>query len=306
MLEVALAWVLLTLALAAGLLIAYHRHREKIPRGNRRAATQPPVNARCFSPPKPAWVRREVTRLKAMMPDAGCRRIALTFNHLHEQKRRMTVGKTFVAGVLRDAGEEVMRLRRRIRRRQPRRFARNVMWGLDWTHVPGAHGQPTPVLGVVDCGSRACLELTTVESKATVTLLRRLLELFERFGTPKVIRTDNEAACRSLLFRAVLRLLGIRHLRSAPFAPWQNGRIERLFATVKRVLRLRAKDGGSTAVSAEDLGLIRTWYNHLRPHQNLEGLTPAEAWSGKPANRRRRPLWFSEWGGLLSGYYWTG
>jgi len=68
----------------------------------------------------------------------------------------MTVGKTYVAGVLRDAGEEVMRLRRKLRRRKPRRFARNVLWGLDWTYVAGADGRPAPVLGVVDCGTRAC------------------------------------------------------------------------------------------------------------------------------------------------------
>lgn len=180
------------------------------------------------------------------------------------------------------------------------------MWGLDWTYVPGINGEPAPVLGVVDCGSRACLELAFVESKRSVTLLRRLLELFERCWTPKLIRTDNEPACRSLLFRAILRLLGVRHLRTAPFAPWQNGRIERLYGTVKRVLRLRSQAGRSTSVSAEDLGLIRTWYNYLRPHQNLGGLTPAEVWSGRPANRRRRPVWYSEWEGLLSGYYWPG
>lgn len=167
-------------------------------------------------------------------------------------------------------------------------------------------GRPTPVLGVVDCGSRACLELATVESKRAVALLHHLLALFERFGTPKVIRTDDEAACRSWLFRAVLRLVGVKHTRTAPFAPWQNGRIERLFGTANRVLRLRAEASGGTTVSAGDLRLVRTWYNHLRPHQNLDGLTPAEVWSGKPADRRRRPVWVSEWDGVLSGYWWPG
>ena len=178
------------------------------------------------------------------------------------------------------------------------------MWGLDWTYVPGVDGEPLPVLGIIDCGSRACLELTLVDSKRAVTVLRQLLELFERFGTPKVIRTDNEAACRSMLFRLVLRLLGVRHAPTVPFAPWQNGRIERVFGTLKRVLRLRAEAGGRTAALADDLGLLRTWYNHLRPHQNLDGLTPAEVWSGKPVDRRQRPVLFSEWGGLLSGYHW--
>ena len=32
---------------------------------------------------KPDWVVEEIVRLKALMPDAGCRRIADTFNRLH-------------------------------------------------------------------------------------------------------------------------------------------------------------------------------------------------------------------------------
>ena len=303
MLETAVAFVLL-LVVAACLLVVYHHRPATLSRRRRQVGMEPPANAHHFSPPKPAWVRHEVIRLKALMPDAGCRRLALTFNHLHEKRCGITVGKIFVAGVLRESGEEVMRTRRKLRRRRPRRFAKNVMWGLDWTYVPGTDGEPAPVLGVIDCGSRACLELTTVENKRTVTLLRHLLELFERFGTPKVIRTDNEPACRSLLFRAVLHLLGVRHAPTVPFAPWQNGRIERYFLTVKRVLQLRAEAGLGTIVSDHDLRLVRTWYNHLRPHQNLDGRTPGEVWSGKAADRRRRPFWFSEWGGLLSGYYW--
>lgn len=202
----------------------------------------------------------------------------------------MTVGKTFVAGVLRDSAEGVLRLRRELRRRRPRRMARNVLWGLDWTYVPGLEGEPQPVLGVIDHGSRACLELRTVESKKTLALLRDLLDLFACFGTPKALRTDNEPACRSRLFRLALRILGVRHTRTAPFAPWQNGRIERMFGTMKGMLRQRAETKGVTAVSQEGLSCLRAWYNHLRPHQNLDGLTPAEAWSGQVADRGRRPV----------------
>ena len=39
--------------------------------------------------------------------EAGCRRIAQTFNRLRLDHRDMTVGKTFVSGVLRDRGKEV-------------------------------------------------------------------------------------------------------------------------------------------------------------------------------------------------------
>lgn len=55
-----------------------------------------------LSPPKPPWVRREILRLKALMPDAGCRRIAATFNRRFAGPRQMTVGKTFVNEVIRD------------------------------------------------------------------------------------------------------------------------------------------------------------------------------------------------------------
>ena len=207
----------------------------------------PCANLHRFAPPKPPWVRREVLRLKAWMPDAGCRRIAITFNHLHAHRRKMTVGKTFVATVLRDSGEGVLRLRRQLRRRRPRWMPRNLLWGLDWTFVPGGDGRPRPVLGVIDHGTRACLELRMVQNRRTVALLQQLLDLFARFGTPKVLRTDNEPACRSLLFRFALRFLGVRPQRTAPFAPWQNGRIERLFGTVKEARRRRAERIGETA-----------------------------------------------------------
>ena len=137
-----------------------------------------------------------------------------------------------------------------------------------------------------------------------MVLLRQLLDLFERFGTPKVLRTDNDGPCRSVLLRVVLHLLGVRHQRTEPFAPWQNGRIERLFLTVKEVVRERGARSGTSGVSTEDLGRIRSWYNHLRPHQHLDGQTPAEAWSGRVPDRRRKPRWVAGWDGLLAGYYW--
>ena len=159
-----------------------------------RLSTQPVAG---FQPPKPPWGRPEILRLKPWMPDAGCRRIALALNHLHERRRGMSVGKTYVASVLRSAGEEVMRLRQKLRQRRPRRFAKNLSWGLGWTYVPGNDSRSMAVLGVIDCGTRACLELAPVASRRTVTLLRQLLDLFERYGTPKVLRTDNEPACLS-------------------------------------------------------------------------------------------------------------
>jgi putative transposase len=107
----------------------------------------------------------------------------------------------------------------------------------------------------------------------------------------------------SWLFRFSLLLLGIRHQRTERHCPWQNGRIERLFGTLKKKLNQWQ------VANREQLNLslhqFRFWYNHVRPHQYLEGRTPAEVWQGKDiyANKPKREYWFEAWDGLLTGYY---
>jgi len=61
------------------------------------------------------------------MPEAGCQRIATTFNRLHQSRRGMTVGKTVVADTIPPHGEEILRLRRELKHRWPRTLARNVI-----------------------------------------------------------------------------------------------------------------------------------------------------------------------------------
>src|SRR5690348_16478006 len=49
-----------------------------------------------FRRKKPKWVPSAVLRLCALMPHAGCRQIAHTFNRQHADKGE-SVGKTYVA-----------------------------------------------------------------------------------------------------------------------------------------------------------------------------------------------------------------
>jgi transposase InsO family protein len=80
----------------------------------------------------------------------------------------------------------------------------------------------------------------------------------QRFGAPKCVRTDNEAVFTSRLFRLGLHLLGIRHQRTAPFAPWQNGRIERFFGTFKERFRIWLAQGTSALSRIEPPLLAKT------------------------------------------------
>lgn len=114
-----------------------------------------------------------------------------------------------------------------------------------------------------------------------------------------MIRTDNEAIFTSRTFRTGLALMGIRHQRTQVACPWQNGRIERFFGTLKNKLdRWIVKDAAQLDTS---LRLFRFWYNHVRPHRHLDGATPAEVWS-RPGKGRRHEQWFEAWDGLLTGY----
>jgi transposase InsO family protein len=100
-----------------------------------------------------------------------------------------------------------------------------------------------------------------------------------------------------------LWLLRIRHRRTEPHCPWQNGRVERFFGTPKAKLDGWSVDGGGQLALA--LADFCTWYNFVRPHQHLGGRTPAEAWSGIDpfAAAPRTASYFSAWDGILTGYY---
>ena len=121
-------------------------------------------------------------------------------------------------------------------------------------------------------------------------------------STPDPLKRGKQFEHFSRIFRRGLKQLGIRHQRTDPGCPWQNGRIERLFGTLKQKL-----DQWQVADFAQlniDLKTFRYWYNHVRPHQNLDGRTPAEAWSriDPLAKAPKQERWFEAWDGLLAGY----
>ncbi len=269
--------------------------------GNRTVVTAPAGFPR--TPPKPPWVQREVLKLKALMPDAGCRAIALVFNRRRGVKR-MSVGKSYVHDLIRKYQFEIHILRRQIKKTPPKLVPHNLAWGLDLTGKTDNDGNTHTLLGIIEHHSRACLALRSQADKGSATLLRLLLDLIDAYGRPACVRSDNESVFTSRLFRLGLWLLGIRHQRTDLACPWQNGRVERFFGTLKEKL-----DQWEIAGVKElhgTLQLFRLWYNHVRPHSALKGYTPAEIWSGTDlqTSHCRQPLWFDACDDLLVGDYW--
>lgn len=264
--------------------------------GRRRACAPHAVRTRA----KPPWVREELIALAAQSA-LSCRHLALVFNRRHAGQGTR-VGKTFVANLLRQHQADICLRRNALRQRRYTPGPPNDVWGMDGTGKTDDAGERHFLLGIVDHGTRRCLTLAALADKCSVTIVRALCDAVERHGMPKAVRTDNEAIFQSRLFTLALRLLGIRHQTTELHCPWQNGRIERFFGTLKDKLdRWAVADAAALRAS---LVIFRAWYNHVRPHQHLQGLTPAEAWEGVDLRRPpRRRLWFDAWDGLLQGEY---
>jgi putative transposase len=226
---------------------------------------------------KPEWVVTEVLRLKVHLGPQGCRRVADTFNRLHSQ-RGTTIGKTFVAECLTAHQYALACMRQEMRKRLPRPVSINAVWAMDLTFYTDATGRQQMALGILDHGSRLVTCLHTLANKRSWTLLGYLCLAIGTYGKPRRIRTDNEIIFTSWVFTTFLQLVGIRHQRIQTCAPWQNGRMERLFGTLKPLLRQLVIP--SKAALQQALQEFTLFYNHARPHQNLAGLTPAEKWNG--------------------------
>jgi putative transposase len=100
----------------------------------------------------------------------------------------------------------------------------------------------------------------------------------QKYGTPQFLITDHGCQFRKQ-FHAAMNNLHIRHVKGPVRAPHFNGKVERLFRTLRFWWRL-VLCGNSTACLQRRLDDYRSWYNEYRPHSALNGLTPDEAWEG--------------------------
>lgn len=249
---------------------------------------------------KPAWVREELIALAASS-GLSCRMLAAVFNRRHVADG-MCVGKTFVGDLLRAHTADIRLARQRLKQRTYQAGSCNVVWGMDGTGKTDEEGTLHFLLGIVDHGTRRCITLRALKDKGSITLLRAVCDTIERCGKPLAIRTDNEAVFNSRLFCFALALLGIRKQTTELHCPWQNGRIERFFGTLKAKLDCWAVAEAETLNAS--LATLRLWYNHVRPHQHLQWRTPMEAWHKTDLRRPpKRRVWFEAWDGLLQGEY---
>jgi len=113
------------------------------------------------------------------------------------------------------------------------------LWHLDFHHgsikVLTGQGQwQRPIaLGILDDHSRLCCHLQWYLSETAEDLVHGFSQAIQKRGLPRAQLTDNGAAMVSDEFTEGLQSLGIVHEKTLPYSPYQNGKQERLWATME-------------------------------------------------------------------------
>lgn len=176
-------------------------------------------------------------------------------------------------------------------------------WHIDISYVNIA-GTFYYLCSILDGATRFLVhwELRERMTEADVeTVLQRARERFPK-ATPRVI-SDNGPQFIAKDFKEFIRLAGMTHVRTSPYYPQSNGKLERWHQTLK-VTTIRPKAPDSLDAARRMVAGFVEYYNYERLHSTIGFITPADMLAGRAetiwaardekleaARDRRRVLW---------------
>ena len=172
--------------------------------------------------------------------------------------------------------------------------APNVVWSIDFKgQFRLRNGQWCYPLTLSDNASRYLLLCRALAHPTETAVWPQLRRVFDDYGLPWALRSDNGAPFASSALGGLTRLsvwllkLGIALERITPGRPDQNGRHERMHRTLKDHL---APVCANLAAQQRALERFRMHYNEERPHESLSGISPAmRHWRSERAYPARVP-----------------
>jgi len=198
--------------------------------------------------------------------------------------------------LLRREGLVGSRRRRRLALPVSRPFAAvtapNDLWCIDfkgWFRT--GDGQRCDPLTLSDADSRFLLACRAV-SPTGAEVERVCDRAFRHYGLPRALRSDNGPPFASAGAGGLTRLavkwikLGIKLERTDPASPQQNGRHERMHATLKA--ETAAPPAANLAAQQRRFNHFCHIYNHERPHEALGQVPPASRYQPSPRPYPRR------------------
>lgn len=109
------------------------------------------------------------------------------------------------------------------------------------------------------------------------TIVQRGLEKFPGV-TPRII-SDNGPQFIARDFKSFVRVQGLTHVRTSPYYPQSNGKLERWHASLKQEC-IRPKCPSSIDEARTQVQGYVDHYNHVRLHSAIDYLTPADKLNG--------------------------
>lgn len=148
----------------------------------------------------------------------------------------------------------------------------NQVWCADITYIPMQKGF-LYLVAIMDWYSRKILSWRLSNTLDTDFCVSALEEALSKYGKPQIFNTDQGSQFTSDAFTRRLSEAGIKISMDGRRRCVDNVFIERLWRSLKyEEVYLHAYDNGSEARCG--IGRWIDFYNRVRPHSSLEGLSP--------------------------------
>lgn len=246
---------------------------------------RPVVQANRTSPEIEDWI----VDLRLTHPNWGPKKLKQWLERRqqdHEWPARSTIGLILARRGL--SGKRKSK-RRATPSTQPLAHARepNQVWSIDfkgWFRCGGR--RRCDPLTVSDAATRYLLCCRGLDGANTAAVQSELERVFRCYGLPERMRSDNGSPFASTGMGGLTRLsvwwikLGILPERIEPGKPQQNGRHERMHRTLKQ--ETATPPAASLAAQQRRFDEFLGEYNQQRPHEALEGDTPADHYHRSP------------------------
>jgi transposase InsO family protein len=168
----------------------------------------------------------------------------------------------------------------------------NECWQSDFTHYQLAGGSDTEIVCWLDDHSRFVLHLTAHNRVTGPVVLASFRAACAQHGVPASTLTDNGTVYTARFagggrrgrngLEHELARLGIRQKNGKPNHPQTQGKIERLWQTLKKWLAAQPRPATIAQLQAL-LDAFAAHYNTARPHRSLpHRATPATAYAARP------------------------
>ena len=236
------------------------------------------------------WEKKAILDFQELYPAEGYRRLT----YMMIESDIVAVSPSSVFRALREAG--------RLRRWAPRPSKKGTgfeqplgaheHWHIDIAHI-NIHGTFYYLCAVLDGASRYLVAWSLRESMREVDveiLLQRAREKFPQ-ARPRII-SDNGPQFIARDFKEFIRISGMTHVRTSPYYPQSNGKLERWNKSIKSEC-IRPGVPLSLADAERLIEQYVTVYNEQRLHSAIGYVTPLAMLEGRQAEiqaRRDRKL----------------